>query len=213
MITYYVTYSGLLCKMDLSDGVSQTLYTSQRDEIKLVGISLKRVYFLTADSYGTQRFFTVDNEGAEKPVFFRTVANVNELMYPVMEDGFLYYYLPNEDGTYNLIRQKFGSENTVTLVKSAGAANYAVVDMNRLFYVHFEGNTFMLKEMNMNNEAKKIMLKVSGAAADNSLLVQHGGTYDFIIGNRNADTRVYLSSCSSTSANRVMSFKDGKWSY
>ena len=212
-ILYYVTYSNLLCKMDLSDGSSQTLYTSQRDEVKLVGISLKRVYFITVDGYGTQRFFTVDNAGSEKPEFFRTVQNVKELLYPVMEDGFLYYYLPNEDGTYNLIRQKFGSEQTVTLVKSAGAANYAVVELNRLFYAHLEGDTYYVKEMNMNDNSKLVRLKADSAAADNSLLLQHGGTYDFIIGYRNDKSWIYFASCSSTSANRVMYFKDGRWSY
>ena len=210
---YYVTNSNILFVMDRGDLQSVTLYNSADDEINLIGISLGRVYFSTLDSYGTYRFWTTDNEGSEKAVFFREIINQKDFIKPVMEDGFLYYYTPNDDGTFDLQRRKFGSENVVTLIEGTAVANYAVVDMNRLFYAHRDGDTFLAKELNMNSGNKKVLLKADSVSDDNSLIFQHGGTYDFIIGYRSEDSWIYYSSCSSTSSNLVMKFKNGDWSY
>ena len=212
-IIYYITYSNLVCWLDTADGSSVTLYSSSSDEVRLVGISLTRVYFTATDSFGTCRFWTVDNEGEEKPVMFREVANQKELVAPVLEDGFLYYYTPNGDGSFDLQRQKFGSENTVTLVEGAAVASYAIVDLNSLFYAHRDGDTFIAKELNMNTGEKVVRLKANQVTDDNELMYQHGGSYDFIIGYRNPKSWIYYGSCSQTSSNLIMYFSDGKWAY
>ncbi len=69
----------------------------------------------------------------------------------------------------------------------------------------------VMKELNMNNEKKKAMVKSDalgneGITQDISFF--HGGEYDFIIGKGN-----YKASSNLTSSTNVMTFKDGKWNY
>ena len=210
---YTVSYSDILAKIKVADSSVTTLYSSPNNRIELVGISLKRVYFVSTDNTGGCRFMTVDNEGAEAPVLFRDNAPETEVKAPVLEDGFLYYYTQNEDGTYDLNRQKFGSENVVTLVQGTTEPDYAIVDMNSVFYAHREGETFYAKEYNMNSGDRVVRLKAEKVADDNSLMVQHGGSYDFIIGWRSEKSWIYYGSSMQTSSNLIMYFSDGQWQY
>lgn len=210
---YYVTYSDILGKLDVSDSSSVTLYSTSNNTIDLIGISLKRVYFVSRDTAGKCRFLTVDSEGATAPILFREDAPEDEVKAPMMEDGFLYYYTKNEDGSYDLNRQKFGSENVVTLVEGTTVPNYAIVDMNSLFYAHREGETFLAKEYNMNTGDRVVRLKAEKVAEDNTLMVQHGGSYDFIIGWRSDKSWIYYASSMNTSSNLIMYFSDGAWAY
>lgn len=211
---YYVTYSDIVGKLDLSDGTMMTLYSSPSNPVNLVGISLKRVYFVSTDSAGNSRFLTVDNAGTESPVAFREPAKEDAVKAPVLEDGFLYYYTKNEDGSYDLNRQKFGSDNVVTLVEGTAVADYAIVDMNSVFYAHREGETFYVKEMDMNSNDKLVRLKATGVNEENGLMVQHGGSYDFLIGYRaKTSSWIYYGSDMRTSSGLIMSFSDGKWAY
>ena len=212
---YCVTYAGGVTVMSTDGSGAKTLYSSSGEEVQLVGISLGRVYFTAKDSYGTLRFWTIDKEGKEEKVMFREVANVKDFISPVLEDGFLYYYTPNSDGTFDLHRQKFGSENVVDLIEGAAVSQYAIVENQRLFYAHRDGSQFIVKEMNMNNGEKRVLLKSDNVTDDNSLIFQHGGTYDFIIGYRNAKSWVCFASCVNTSSENVMHFvfDEGKWTY
>ena len=122
---YYVTNAGALCVMNADGKGAKTLFaTSSGEEVSLVGISLGRVYFTAKDSYGTLRFWTVDKDGKEEKVMFREVENAKEFISPVLEDGFLYYYTPNDDGSFDLHRQKFGSENVMHFVFSDSKWTY-----------------------------------------------------------------------------------------
>jgi len=211
---YYVTYSNILGTINTADSATQTLYSSPNNQIDLIGISLNRVYFVSKDSAGKCRFMTVETEGGKAPVLFRDDAPEDEVKAPMMEDGFLYYYSKNEDGTYNLNRQKFGSEDAVTMVEGTAVADYAIVDMNSLFYAHRDGTDFLAKEYNMNTGDKVVRLKVKDVDADNGLAYQHGGSYDFVIGWRGNKSRwTYVGSSMLTSSNLLMEFSDGKWAY
>lgn len=120
----------------------------------------------------------------------------------------MYYYLQQNDGSYDLIRQKFGSEKTVTLLKNVNYQEPVVVDKNRMFYGVIDGGSFVLKELNMNTKDKRTMLTVSDVNDNDELLYYHGEEYDFVIG-----SDVYKASSNLTSSARAMKFGANGWKY
>jgi len=212
---YYVTTDNRMCVMGFDSLKEKTLYNSVDEDMTLIGVSLKRVFF-SLDGISTTKFVTVDIKGKKKAQEFRAACAKDEVLCPVMENGFMYYYELQSDGSYNLCRKKYGSENAVTLAENVSStAVYPVTDTNRVFFATSKKeNRFNLVELNMNSGALKVMLSVNGVAADNTLTVQHGGVYDFIIGKKSADSkRIYLGSSVNTGSTNVMKFKDGSWSY
>ncbi|MCR5207042.1 MAG: hypothetical protein K6C14_01015, partial [Eubacterium sp.] len=106
--------------------------------------------------------------------------------------------------------------NTVTLAEKVNVTSvYPVVDKNRLFYASAKKpENYNMYELNMNSGALKIMLGVTGVGEGNTLKIQHGDSYDFIIGKKSADgKKIYYGSGMYTGSTNVMSFKDGSWSY
>ncbi|MCR5207086.1 MAG: DUF5050 domain-containing protein, partial [Eubacterium sp.] len=111
---FYVTTDNRLCVMNFDKLREKTLYNSVDEKMTLTGVSLKRVFF-TLDGISDIKFMSVDIKGKEKAREFRASAPLDEIKSPVLVNGFLYFYELCEDGSYALIRQKYGSENTVTL--------------------------------------------------------------------------------------------------
>ncbi|MBQ7739946.1 MAG: hypothetical protein IJT65_01750 [Eubacterium sp.] len=179
-------------------------------ELNFIGIS-KKLIFVEAVFENGKSYVCIDKKGKKHAVDFR-LENEGELVKPVMEDGFLYYY-KKEGNEYNLYRQKFGSEKIVTLVKNVSPSAYAAVENNRLFYCEMSSGRYRLKELNMNNKNHKLLFSVK-ADSPEYMSFCHGGTYDFIYGKRSENgERVYASSCILTSSSRVMYFKDAHWKY
>ncbi len=214
---YYVTKDNRLCCMK-TDKLNETeLYNSVDENMTLLGVSLKRVFFTLDNVYGGMKYMTVDIEGKEKAQEFREPSSVGTVLRPVMENGYLYSYVLNEKGNYSLVRQKYGSQKTATLIKKVSNTSvYPVVDRNRLFYSALKDGRFDFMELNMNSGKTKIMLSQGGVAKSNNLVIQHGEGYDFIIGKRNTEgkgKKVYAASGIYTGSTNVMRFKDGEWSY
>lgn len=213
---YYVTTDNRLCVMGLEKLKEKTLYNSVDENMELVGVSLKRVFFTLDNVYGGLKFMTVDIKGGEKASEFRNESKKDEVRCPVLVNGFLYSYVLEDDGSYSLCRRKFGSENAVKLVSNVSVTTlYPVTDNNRLFYSSsVKSNKLNMCELNMNSGDVKVMLSVSKVSPDNTLTIQHGDSYDFIIGKKSADgKRVYCASGMYTGSTNVMNFKDGNWSY
>ncbi len=197
-----------------TDKLKEKELYSTADEVQLIGTSLKRVFFSVKDVNNKFSYITVDFKNKKGEQLFRQPTYGDELVAPVMENGFLYFFEKQEDGSYNLIRQKYGSEKTVTLIKNVTSLNPVIVYNNRLFYSELDGKSFKAMELNMNSEAVKTLLSVKNAGSENTLVVQHGGEYDFIIGAKNADgDKVYSASSIYTGSANIMRFKDGRWSY
>jgi hypothetical protein len=211
-LVYYITKDNSLCVMDAKELIPATLYNSADSEMQLVGISKQRVFFSLRDG-DTLEFLTIDNGAKTEACRFREDATDKFETGFVMENGFLYYIRRDtESGNgHYIVRQKFGSQKTFDLVKTSTNLGYPIVDKNRLFYADYEDNKMVMKELNMNNEKKKAMVKSDalgneGITQDISFF--HGGEYDFIIGKGN-----YKASSNLTSSTNVMTFKDGKWNY
>ena len=182
--------------------------------MNFVGISLDRVFVSVTGSDGTVEYYTVQNAANSTAVKFKSDSADGEIKSLQLENGYMYYYQRRDDGSYDLIRQKFGSEKTVTLLEGATTTDYVTVDSNRVYYSDFDGSKYRMKEINMNNNKTKVMLTVNSVGESNTLKFYHGGEYDFIIGKKSdGGGRVYISSSSLTSSTDTMRFKNGKWSY
>ena len=212
---FYVTKDNRMCVMSLENLKEKTLYNSVDETMNLVGVSLKRVFF-TLDGISQTKFMTVDIKGKKKAQEFRAPCSKEEILSPVMENGFLYYFELQENGSYNLCRYKYGAKDAVTLAENISAPSvYPITDKNRVFYATSKKeNRLNMVELNMNSGEEKVMLSVSGVGEGNTLTVQHGDSYDFIIGKKSGDgKKVYVASGIYTGSTNVMSFKDGNWSY
>lgn len=210
---YYTTTDNKLCRMDVKDHDEVVLYDGLDNELDFVGISLKRVYFTITDYDGTVHYYSIDNAARHKVARFREDGTKGQIESLELENGFFYFYELQDNGTYNLCRQKYGSDRIVKLVKEASTKDYVIIDSNRCFYSDFDNGKFKMVELNMNDDSEKVMICVKGAEADNSLMMQHGGYYDFIIGSKGDGDEVYNASSIDTGSGNVMKFKKSKWSY
>lgn len=212
---YYVTNDNRLCILSLESGDEKTLYNSVDEDMNIIGVSLKRVFF-SLEGISSTKFMTVDIKGKKKAREFLAPCSKDDFLCPVMENGFMYFYELQNDGSYNLCRNKFGSEKVVTLYENVSSTSvYPITDKNRVFFASSKKeDKFNLIELNMNSGDTKVMLTATGVGEGNTLSIYHGGVYDFIIGKRSADgKRVYLASSVNTGSTNVMKFKDGNWSY
>ena len=210
---YFVTTDNSVKYMKTDKREPVELYSSA-DEVELVGISLNAVFFTVKDVSGTVQYLTVDLKKETGERYFRKSSENDKIVAPVLEDGFLYFFEQQEDMSYNLCRQKFGAQSAVTLIENVTSLNPVIVTKNRLFYGELDNESFRMMELNMNSKDIKTMLTVKKVSSDNTLICQHGGEYDFIIGNRNADgDKVYSASSYYTGSANIMRFKEGKWSY
>lgn len=209
---YYVTKTNSLCIMDVDGQNPNVLYTSSAGVMRLAGISLNRVFFTVSDDNKNIHFYCIDNQG-EELLCFRESTTDSEIVKLYLENGFMYYYQKQDNGSYNLCRQKFGSENVVTLVKGIATESFAIVDMNKLFFGKTEDGKYKLKELNMNTDEEKTMLTIASAGEKNSLKHFHGAEYDFVIGEKADGTGVYSASSMLTSSTNVMKFSGSSWSY
>lgn len=214
---YCVAQSGGLFSVT-GDGSKKTvLYTAGEDkQIQFVGISLTRVYFTVYDSFEDERSFVTVSKTGEDRQFFRAPAKKDEIVSMQLENGFFYYYKLMDDGTYNLMRKKFGSEKEATLLKNTSNTDYPVIYGNRLYYSQIKKGVCRAMELNMNSKEKKTMLSVANAKKDGSLAVACGYQYIFLIGRKSdGGEKVYRASCiyTSSSADNMMDFSNGKWKY
>lgn len=206
---YYVTTANQLCTMNVKNLVPTTIYNSADKQLDFVGISLSRVFFTVTEGDGTVNYLTIDNYAHKKESKFRESTYAGEILFMEIENGFMYYYQLQSDGTYNLCRQKFGSEKVVTVAEGATTGQYAVVDSNRLYYCKLDDDNLKMKELNMNSGTVKTLLSADNVDKSNPPVIQHGGDYDFIIGNG-----IYSASCVYTSSTNVMKLDDdNKWKY
>lgn len=201
-----------------ADGSSQTtLYSAGADkELSFVGISLSRVYFTIYDEYEKEVLYvTVDKSGGDRQ-YFRKPSSKGDIVSMQLENGFFYYYEMTDDGSYNLVRKKFGSEKEVTLLKKVSSTDYPVIYANRLYYTDFDKGSCYAMELNMNSDKKKKMLSVSDADKSGTLAVGCGYQYIFLIGTKSeSGEKAYRASCiyTSSSADNMMDFKNGKWKF
>lgn len=210
---YFVTTDNSVKTMKTDKSDLKELYTSS-DDVELIGISLNNVFFSVTDAGKNVSYVTVDIKGENEEQYFRESSSDDKLVAPVLENGFLYYYEKQDDLSYNLCRQKYGSKKVATLVKNVTCLSPAIVDKNRLFYGELEEGRFKMMELNMNSKDVKTMLSVKGVSNENSLICQHGGEYDFIIGEKNENgDKAYVASSMYTGSANIMKFKEGKWSY
>ena len=209
----YITTDNSVKAMNTEKLKPRELYSSS-DDIELIGISLNSVFFSVKDVDGRVSYKTVDFKKKTGVRNFREQTYGDELVSPMLENGFLYYFEKNDGDAYNLCRQKYGSQNVITLIKNVTCINPVIVHDNRLFYGEIDEKGFKMMELNMNSDAVKTMLSVKKATNENTLICQHAGEYDFIIGAKNAGgDKVYCASSFYTGSENVMKFKEGKWSY
>lgn len=214
---YFVGTDNSVGYINLNGFEKNVIYTAPADKkVSLVGISLTRVFFTQYDSVADYtEYITVDVQNKGKR-YFRNDTKNDEIVNMQLECGFFYYYQKQTDGSYNLIRQKFGSEKTVTLVEKCTLTDYPVVYANRLYYTDLKNSTVYAKELNMNSMQTKNMLHTSNADSSSTVGIGYGYQYVFLFGSPTANSAVqYRGSCIYTSAStdNIIKFSKGKWSY
>lgn len=189
-----------------ADGTETELYRSS-GKLTFVGVSLDRVFF-TDFSDGKVQYLSADKtkKGVTAPFFDDT--DEDDIKCLTLENGFFYYYKQKDNGKYKLVRQKFGSKDTVTLVKKAKPIAYPVVDANKVYYAVFSDGKYEMREYNMNSDTKRTLIYADGVDNSDDVCFYHGGEYDFIIGKR-----VYIAGSMYSSSTNTMKFSDGKWKY
>ncbi len=161
---------------------------------------------------GNISYLCVPSVGGTVENFKADTAN-GEVTSLLMDSGFMYYYEKQADGTYNIVRQKYGSQKTVTLIEGTHLNKPVVVDQNKMFYADLDGDKFKMYELNMNSDTTKTMLYSGNVTSSDNVFIQHGGEYDFIIGELSNGDKIYRASSNLTGSSNVMTFGDGKWSY
>ncbi|MBQ9517306.1 MAG: hypothetical protein IJR60_04450 [Eubacterium sp.] len=211
---FYVTTGNTLCVMAIKDMKPSQIYSSADNELRLVGISLKRVFFAVTNGLGKIDYLTVELDDEERAVAPFRDSEENSDSKLVMENGFMYYYTPNGSGTYNVCRQKFGSEQVVTLAEDSDASSYIEVDSNRLFYPEYKDGSYMLTEVNMNSGDSRYLMTIKDVDSQHQLKYYHSYQYDFVIGKTAADGKdIYRAGCVFTGSTHYMKFNKGNWSY
>lgn len=204
--------------VDTTSGEKYHLFTAAMgNELSFVGISLSRV-FLTEYNPSTHEteYITVSLNDYSDINYFRAPTFEGDIVSMFLENGFFYYYQIQEDGNYDLCRQKYGSQKIVTLLQNVSSTDYPVVCLNRLYYAEIDDNKFKAKELNMNGNKRKTMITVSDVRGDAKLGIGYGYQYIFVTGKKSENgKKIYKGTCiyTSSSSDNVMDFKDSKWQY
>jgi hypothetical protein len=133
-----------------------------------------------------------------------------------LECGYFYYYEKQDDTSYNLIRQKFGSEKTVTLLENCTLTDYPVIYENRLYYSNLSNSTLQAMELNMNSMETKVMVNLGGADKTTTAGVGYGYQYVYLFGKPSeSSSNQYRGSCiyTSSSYQNTLAFSNGSWKY
>lgn len=194
------------------------LYTCQGDkELNFVGISLSRVFFTEYDSQtNVCQYKTVSVTDSEDVQYFRDDTKDNTIKNLQLEGGYFYYYEKQQDLSFNLIRQKFGSEKTVKLLENCNLSDYPVIYKNRLYYTNKSGDNIQGRELNMNSMETKNMLTVYDTDSSAQIGVGYGYQYVFLIGTKDQNAnKAYSASCiyTSSSTDNIIEFSGGRWHY
>lgn len=201
---------GIISVDDLSKKV---LYRAESSSaLCFCGISNSRVFFTSTDVSGIVEYLTVNTFDPNDLGIFREKSNPNEIMNLQLEAGFMYFCRVSASGGYELCRQKIGSSNIVSLADGV-SPEYAVISKDRCYYSYFDSNSLIIRELNMNSNTKKTMLKVDNSDVNTSM--QYASTYIFAIGNLNTSQKLCRATSIYTASNVVMSynFDEKCWKY
>ncbi|MGN1122777.1 MAG: hypothetical protein ACI4RR_00415, partial [Eubacterium sp.] len=215
---YYIGSDNTVGYMNTSDFSKTVLFTGQADKtISFAGISLSRIFFVQHDNVADyNEYITIALDDKTDKMYFMDDTKGDSIVNLQLECGFMYYYQKQSDGSFNLCRQKFGSEKTVTLLEGCSVTDYPVVYANRLYYTERDGSDINAKELNMNSHEAKTMVTVSDTDTASSIGVGYGYQYVFLTGEKTAGgERVFSGSCiyTSSSKDNTLTFKDGKLKY
>ena len=215
---YYIGSDNTVGYININDLNKTMLYSANTNkELSFVGISLSRVFFASHDKTTDKwEYITVSIKDIGDGQYFRDDTLGDEIKNMSLEGGFFYYYQKQSNGSYNLIRQKFGSDKTVTLLENCSLTDYPVVYENRLYYSELNGGIIRAKELNMNTMEKKLMVSMFDADSSQSVGVGYGYQYVFLFGKPTSGSAYqYRGSCIYTSASvqNTIVFSGGKWSY
>ncbi|MDD6620743.1 MAG: DUF5050 domain-containing protein [Eubacteriales bacterium] len=215
---YFIGADNTVGYIDTENFEKTVLFTGQADKtISFAGISLSRIFFVQHDNVADySEYITVSLTDSNDRQYFRDDTLGDDIINLQLECGFMYYYQKQADGTYNLCRQKFGSENIVTLAEGCNATDYPVIYSNRLYYTSLDGSKMQALELNMNSMSTSVMVSVSDTDTSGTMAVGYGYQYVFLTGTRsNGGEEVFAGSCIYTSSSRdnTLIFSDGKLKY
>lgn len=215
---FYVGTDNSVGFIDTSSMERTSLYKANADKtVNIAGISLSRIFIVTHDTVSNyDEYITIALDKASDKGYFREDTRNNELINLQIECGFMYYYLKQNDGSYNLCRQKFGSEQIITLIEGCSITDSPVIYNNRLYYSAIDGDKVKARELNMNSNEQKTMVTVSDADSSGSLAVGYGYQYIFLIGTKSEfGDKTCKCSCIYTSSSKknTLTFKDGSLKY
>ncbi|MBO5494662.1 MAG: DUF5050 domain-containing protein [Eubacterium sp.] len=212
---YCVGEDNSVFTVSVKDFEKNVLYTPTAGKtVKFAGISLSRVFFVEHDNAtGKDDYITVANNNRNDKRYFMDKTDEGRIKSLELEGGYMYYYEKQSDNSYNLIRQKFGSDRKVTLVENCTQTDYPVVYTNRVYYLDKSGSTVTAKEYNMNSREISDMVYAYGIGDGDTIGIGYGYQYVFLFGY--SDGYFYRGSCIYTSASgdNTIIFKDGSWRY
>lgn len=211
---YYVGTDSSVGFINTSDSEKTLLYKAESGKkVSFTGISLSRIFFTVYDEVSDYyEYITVAADDKSDRRYFKDDTNGDDIINIQLECGYFYYYKKQSDDTYDLCRQKFGSEQIVTLLEDCSITDYPVVYANRLYYSAIDGSTIQAREYNMNSKDDKLIVYTYNPDDFNSIGVAYGYQYVFLFG---SSQELYRGSCIYTSASKenAVYFKDGKWQY
>ncbi len=186
-------------------------------KLNFVGISLSRIFFTEYEETTNEyKYITVSLTDKSDKQFFMDETVGDSIINLQLEGGYFYYYQKQDNGFFNLIRQKFGSEKTVVLLEGCSLTDYPVIYANRLYYTQLTDGYVLARELNMNSMESKTMLFASDADKTADIGVGFGYQYIFLSGKPNSQSeRVCRASSiyTSSSNQNTISFSNGAWSY
>lgn len=211
---YYIGTDNTVGVINIDGDGRAVLYQAEAGKrVRFVGISLSRVFFTVYDEVSKYyEYITVDIHDKSDRRYFMNDSKNNDIINVQLECGYFYFYQRQDDNSYNLCRQKFGSEKIVTLAERCSVKDYPVVYANRLYYTAVKNNVVQARELNMNTMVDKLMLYITNPTDKNAIGVGYGYQYVYLFGSSQG---LYKGSCIYTSSSRdnTLTFKNGNWSY
>lgn len=211
---YFIGTDNTVGYINLDSMDKTVLYQAESGKkVSFVGISLSRIFFTTYDEVSKYyEYLTVDLNNKSDRRYFMNDSKNDDIINIQLECGYFYFYKKQSDNTYDLCRQKFGSDKLVTLIEDCSLTDYPVVYANRLYYSAVDGSTIQAREFNMNSGDDKLIVYDYDPEDTESIGVGYGYQYVFLIGSKQG---LYKGSCIYTSASRenAIFFKNGRWQY
>lgn len=195
---YFTTQKGVY-SVSVNGGDVTTLFEEEGYRYTLVGLSNSRIYF-SAEKEEHYQWLSVNLKKPDKDIRrFLEDTQGREVMSAQYSDGWL-YYLKGAQGGSDLYRRHIGADDEARIAENI---TQYVVDRNCVYFGNMEGSSYIVRELDTNGGALKVVLTMP-VTDEKDLSCYIAGEYVYAVGTDGAGKPVSVSTCLWTAANDLI---------